>query len=375
MSILFTPTRLGGVSLANRVVVAPMCQYSAREGVAQPWHWQHLGSMAVSGAGAVIVEASAVTADGRITPQDLGLWNDEQAQALTRLIADVRTYSATPFGIQLAHAGRKAAIRRPWEGGEPIPADDPRAWPVVGPSATAFTPASQVPAELTLAEMAEIRDAFVAAAHRALACGFDLVELHGAHGYLLQEFVSPLVNSRTDAYGGSLENRLRFPLEVAEAVRAIWPRDKALGMRINGTDWSEGGTNPEEAAVYASALEGLGLDYVCVSSGGAVAHIPAVPGLQGVGRQLGYQLPFAEQVKAAVKTLAVMGVGMIVDPHQAEAAIAEGRADLVAIARTALDDPRWPIHAAVALGATPPYPSPYERAGPKMWAGYATAHS
>lgn len=366
MSALFRPLWLGGLGLTNRIAVSPMCQYSAVDGVAQPWHWQHLGSLALSGAGVVILEATAVESRGRISPTDLGLWNDEQAATLTRLRADIAGFSDTPMGVQLAHAGRKASVGAPWmERGRPL-APDEGGWPVVGPSALPFDDGYPVPASLSLKDMARIRDAFVAAARRADAAGFELIELHGAHGYLLHEFVSPWSNIRTDAYGGSLENRLRFPLEVADAVRAVWPKSKALGMRITGSDWLDGGTTPEEAAQFAQALEALGLDYVCVSSGGGAPKAP-IP-----GRERGYQVPFAETVKAATG-MAVMAVGMIVDPHQAEEIVASGKADMVALARALLDDPRWPLHAANTLGAEAAYPKQYERASPLQWAGYDAA--
>jgi len=365
VSRLFEPLRLGGLELANRILVSPMCQYSAEDGVAQPWHWQHLGGLAISGAAVVILEATAVEAEGRIAPQDLGLWNDLHGETLARLIRDVRSFSKTPFGVQLAHAGRKAAVRRPWDQrGAPLTPEN-GGWPIVGPSPLAFDAAYQTPEALDQAGIERIKASFAAAARRALAAGFDLIELHGAHGYLLHEFLSPLSNRRSDRYGGSLENRMRFPLEVAEAVRAVWPADKALGMRITGSDWLPGGVTPDEAAALAVELEARGLDYVCVSSGGAAPAAP-IP-----GREPGYQLPFAAEVKAAVTKLKVATVGMIVEPHQAESVIASGQADLVALARAFLDDPRWPLHAAAALGASPPYPPQYERASPKLWAGYA----
>ncbi len=365
MSALFQPIAVGGLTLANRIVVSPMCQYSAIDGVAQPWHWQHLGALAISGAATVILEATAVEADGRISAQDLGLWTDQQGAVLARLIADIRTYSATPFGVQLAHAGRKASVNPPWRlRGSPLSVDD-GAWPVAGPSALPFDDAAQTPAALSVEDLARIKAAFVAAAERALQAGVDLIELHGAHGYLLHEFTSPLSNRRTDAYGGPLPNRLRFPLEVAEAVRAVWPAEKALGMRITGSDWVEGGVAPDEAVALAQGLEALGLDYVCVSSGGVA------PGVRIPGREPGYQLPFAGQVRAGVKRIAVMGVGMIVEPHQAETAITSGQVDMVALARAVLDDPRWPLHAAATLGVKAAYPVQYERAGPDLWAGYA----
>ena len=366
MSALFRPIWLGGLGLTNRIAVSPMCQYSAVDGAAQAWHWQHLGSLALSGAGVVILEATAVQPEGRISPADLGLWNDEQGETLARLRADIAGYCDTPMGIQLAHAGRKASVPPPWaNSGKALAAED-GGWTVVAPSALPFDDGYPTPATLSLKDMARIRDAFVASARRADAAGFELVELHGAHGYLLHEFISPWSNIRTDAYGGSLENRMRLPLEIAEAVRAAWPKNKALGMRITGSDWLDGGTTPQEATQFAGALEALGLDYVCVSSGGGAPKAP-IP-----GRELGYQVPFAEQVKAGVG-IPVMSVGMIVDPHQAEEIVASGKADMVALARAMLDDPRWPLHAAQALGVDAPYPKQYERAGPKMWAGYATA--
>ncbi len=367
MSALFRPIWLGGLGLTNRIAVSPMCQYSAVDGIAQPWHWQHLGAMALSGAGVVILEATAVEPEGRISPADLGLWNDAQADLLKRLRADIASYSDTPMGIQLAHAGRKASVPAPWANqGKALTAEN-GGWQVVGPSSLPFDDGYAIPATLSVKDMARIKDAFVAAARRGDAAGFELIELHGAHGYLLHEFISPWSNIRTDAYGGSLENRLRFPLEIAEAVRAIWPKNKALGMRITGSDWLDGGVTPDEASVLAQKLEALGLDYVCVSSGGGAPKAP-IP-----GRELGYQVPFAETVKAAVK-MPVMAVGMIVDPTQAEEIVASGKADMVAMARAMLDNPRWPLHAAKTLGVDAPYPKQYERAGPGLWAGYETAH-
>ncbi len=365
MSTLFSPIRIGGVELSNRIVVSPMCQYSAHDGAATPWHWQHLGCLAVSGAGLVITEATAVLPEGRISPEDLGLWSEAHAEGLARLRADIATYSSTPIGIQLAHAGRKASVRAPWiERGKPLAADEESGWPIVGPSAVAFDDGYQTPAALDDAGLARIRDAFVLAARRTDQAGYDLIELHAAHGYLLHEFVSPLSNTRTDTYGGSLENRMRFPLEIAQAIRAVWPKSKALGARITGSDWLDGGTTPDEAVAFANALKAAGFDYVCVTSGGNAPKAP-IP-----GREPGYQVPFAAKVKAETG-LPTMAVGMIVDPVQAEAVISDGRADMVALARAMLDDPRWPIHAAAALGVEPPTPVQYDRAGPKVWAGYA----
>ena len=368
MSPLFSPYALGPLTLANRIVIAPMCQYSAVDGVPRPWHGQHLGRLAISGAAAVIVEATGVEAAGRITPGDTGLWNDAQEAAFTRLLADIRTYSDTPIGIQLAHAGRKASTTPPWvDRGRALTAAE-GAWPTVAPSAVAFREDWHTPTELDEAGMDRIVDAFVQAAGRADRAGFDLVELHAAHGYLLNEFLSPLSNHRTDAFGGSAENRMRFPLRVAEALRHAWPRTKALGARFNGSDWVEGGVALEEVQVFSELLTAMGYDYLHLSSGGNVASA------QIPGDQPGYQLPFAEAVKVAVPETTVMAVGMIVTPQQAEAVITSGQADLVAIARAALDDPHWAHHAAVALGEPEHLPAPYARASDQAWPGYGLAH-
>jgi len=370
MSKLFQPITVGGLTLSNRILIAPMCQYSAIDGVIQPWHWQHLGALAISGAGAVIVEASGVEAIGRISPGDVGLWSDEQEAAFKTLIADIHSYSDTPIGIQLAHAGRKASTNKPWiEKGGPLSAPQ-GAWTTAAPSAVPFNDGWHTPEALDEAGMARIKAAFVESAQRADRAGFAIVELHGAHGYLFSEFLSPISNTRTDAYGGSLENRMRFPLEVAEAVRAVWPRDKALGMRLNGSDWVEGGVTPEETAEVSSRLKSLGLDYVHISSGGNVAKAK-IP-----GREPGYQVDFAEVVKKANPGLAVIAVGMIAGAHQAEAILAEGKADMIALARAVLDDPRWPHHAAETLdgGAAQtesPWPVQYARAAGEAWPGRA----
>ena len=367
MSQLFQPIQLGGLGLRNRVMIAPMCQYSAVEGVIQPWHWQHLGSLAISGAGVLVVEATGVEAAGRITLGDTGLWNDAQEAAFKKLIADIATYSDTPIGIQLAHAGRKASTEPPWiDKGRPLtPEED--AWMTVAPSAAPFDEGWHTPEALDDAGMARIKTAFVAATERADRAGFDLVELHGAHGYLFSEFLSPISNKRTDAFGGALENRMRFPLEVAEAVRAVWPKHKALGMRLNGSDWVEGGVTPEETAEVAKHLKALGFDYVHISSGGNVAKAK-IP-----GREPGYQLDFAEVVKTANPDLTVIAVGMIAGAHQAEQVLAEGKADMIALARAALDDPRWPHHAAETLDggsdAPSPWPVQYQRAAGAAWPG------
>jgi len=357
-SALFQPIALRGVTLPNRIVVAPMCMYSAEDGRMTDWHMIHLGGLALSGAGLVIVEATGVDARGRISPGCTGLWDDANEAAMKRVIDACRRYGNTPMGIQLGHAGRKASCNPPQKGGKPLSAAE-GAWETVAPSAVPFAEGWHTPRALDRAGMDEVIVAFVQATERAARIGFDVVELHGAHGYLLSEFLSPLVNRRNDDYGGTLENRMRFPLEVFEAVRAAWPADKPLGIRINGSDWVEGGITPEEAGTFAAALAGIGCDFVDVSSGGNVgAPIPLRPG---------YQVDFAEQVKAA-SGLPVMCVGMIRDPHLAESIVAEGRADMVALARGALYDPRWPWHAAEALGAAPPaYPPQHGRAEPSRW--------
>lgn len=367
MSRLFSPITLGGLGLANRLVVSPMCQYSARDGVPQPWHWMHLGSMATSGAGLVIAEATAVEPEGRISPDDTGLWNEAQEAAFAKLIADIHTYAATPIGVQLAHAGRKAGTLPPWiEGGRALK-DGEIDWKTSAPSALPFAEGFRTPAALDTPGMARVRNAFVEAARRADRAGFDAVELHGAHGYLLHEFCSPIANKREDEYGGSLDNRLRFPLEVARDLRAAWPKSKALGARISGSDWTEDGFDADQAAVFAERLKDLGYDYVCVSSG-AIA-----PGIHIPGREPGYQVSLAGTVKAKAG-VTTMTVGMIVEPELAEQVIAEGKADMVAIARGFLDDPNWGHHARARLG-DPPLPQPqYARAAPDLWPGYPLAH-
>lgn len=367
MSRLFSPIHLGPLSLANRIAVAPMCQYSAVDGVIQPWHAQHLGRMAISGASVVIVEATGVEAAGRISWADTGLYNDEQEAAFARLLADVATYSDTPIGIQLAHAGRKASTNPPWiDRGGPAPAD--KAWQTFAPSPIAFTDGWHTPTELDESGMDRVVEAFVQAARRADRAGFALVELHAAHGYLLSEFLSPLSNQRTDAYGGSPENRMRFPLRVARAVRDAWPRTKALGVRFNGSDWVDGGIAIEEVQAFAKSLRDLGYDYLHLTSGGNVAKA-AIP-----GGELGYQLAFAEAVKKAVPDAVVMAVGMIVTPQQAEDIVASGQADMIALARAVLDDPAWGHHAAAVLGAEQHLPNQYARAAKAAWPGYNLVH-
>jgi 2,4-dienoyl-CoA reductase-like NADH-dependent reductase (Old Yellow Enzyme family) len=352
---LFTPYTMRDVTLRNRIVVSPMCQYSCVDGFATDWHLVHLGSRAVGGAGLVIVEATAVEARGRISPQDLGIWSDAHAEPLARIAAFMRAQGAVP-GIQLAHAGRKASTYRPWSGSGAVPAPEGGWEEVIAPSAIPFSDTYPQPDAMTVAEMQAVRDAFVAATHRALTAGFEYVEIHAAHGYLLHTFLSPLANRRTDAYGGSLENRMRFALEVTEAVRAVWPVRYPLAVRLSATDWVEGGWTVEESVILAKALHERGVDMIVASSGGTspLQQIPASPG---------YQVPFAERIRHEAE-VPTMAVGLITEPEQAEGILAAGQADLIALARQLLRDPYWPLHAANALGVDLAWPDQYARAKP-----------
>jgi NADPH2 dehydrogenase len=358
MSVLFSPVTLGGVELSNRIVVSPMCQYSAFDGCASDWHIAHLGTLANSGAGLVIVEATHVERHGRITHGCMGLYSDDNEAALARVIAYCRRHGTAKFGVQLAHAGRKASSQRPWEGGQALPphAD---AWETIAPSPLPFGDGWHVPRVATLDDIARTREAFVTAAKRAVRIGFDTIELHFAHGYLAHSFLSPVSNHRTDRYGGSLENRMRFGREIAQAVRAIVPKGIALGARITGSDWCDGGLAADDAVTFAKALRGDGLDYIDVSSGGIAATVRNPT-------SLGYNVPIAERVKREAG-IATRTVGVIVTPEQAEAIVAEGKADMVALARGMLDDPRWGWHAAQALGDEVARVPQYQRAGPKLW--------
>ncbi len=357
---LFSTYQLGPIALANRIVVAPMCQYSAVDGVATDWHLQHLMQLGYSGAGLVMVEATAVQRHGRITHGCLGLYNDDCQIALSRAIASARRWAGpTRFGIQLAHAGRKASCNVPWQRhGHPLAADED-SWPTVSASANSFAPDWPVPRELNKDGIRAIIEAFVAAARRAVQIGFEVIELHGTHGYLGHQFLSPLSNYRTDEYGGSLENRMRFLLELAASVRAALSDSVALGVRMAGTDWVAGGWGPEDAVVLARSLKAIGVHYVCVSSGGLVPHakIPVGPD---------YQVPLAAKVKRETG-IATRAVGMIWTPQRAEQIIAAGDADMIAMARAFLDDPRWGWHAADELGATVHCPPQYERARADLW--------
>lgn len=361
MSKLFSPIRLAGQEFPNRIVVAPMCQYSADDGSANEWHLQNLMNLGMSGAGLVMVEATAVERRGRITHGCLGLYSDNNFAALDRVLNAARRVSppGTKWGIQLAHSGRKGSQSRPWEGGVALRADeDP--WETISASALPFGD-WHVPREASLEELERICDAFAAVAARALELGLEVIELHCAHGYLLHEFLSPLSNERTDDYGGSAKNRMRFPLEIAHALRAAIPDNVVLGARITGTDWREDGIGLDEAATFARALKSAGLDYVCVSSGGLVPglKIPVGPG---------YQVSYAAGIREHAE-IPTRAVGMIVDPHQAEKIVASGQADMVALARGMIDDPRWPWHAAEALSADTTVPPQYLRGHASNWPG------
>ncbi|MDP9466901.1 MAG: NADH:flavin oxidoreductase/NADH oxidase [Actinomycetota bacterium] len=351
MSLLLSPYTLRGVTARNRIWVAPMCQYSAVDGMPGDWHLVHLGARAVGGAGVVFTEATAVSPEGRISPQDTGIWDDEQAQGWARIVSFVQEQGALA-GIQLAHAGRKGSSRRPWEGRGSVAPED-GGWVPVGPTSDAY-PGLAEPAALDEAGIAQVRADFVAATRRSLAAGFDLVEVHAAHGYLLHEFLSPLSNTRTDAYGGDLAGRMRLVLEVVEDVRAVWPQDKPLVLRISASDWVEGGWTVEDSVALAKEAAARGVDLVDCSSGGNSPDQSITPGP-------GYQVPFAAQVRrdAGVPTGAV---GLITDPSQAEQVLAEGSADVVLLARELLRDPHWPLHAAAALGDDVPWPVQYDRA-------------
>lgn len=358
-SALFSPARLRGLSLDNRIVVSPMCQYSAEDGSATDWHMMHLGTLSNSGADLLIIEATAVERAGRITHGCLGLYSDENEQALKRVVDACRRYGSAKIGIQLGHAGRKASCKRPWESKSHSDPLTENAWQTKAPSAVPYADDWHVPAAITPQGLEDIKAAFVAATRRADRLGLDLVELHGAHGYLLHQFLSPLSNKREDEWGGSLENRMRFPLEVFKAMRAVWPETKPLGMRISAVEWVEGGWGIEDSIALARRLKDLGCDFIDVSSGG---NHPA----QRIQLGPGYQVPLAEQIKKAVG-IPVMAVGLISEPEQAEAIVAEGRADFVALARAFLDDPHWGWHAAYRLGAQPKWPDQYRRVGPQVW--------
>jgi len=353
---LFSPFELGSLKLDNRIIISPMCQYSAVNGSASAWHRTHIGNLSLSGASLMLLEATAVEAAGRITPYCLGLYSDANEQALAEVLDGVRQFSDMPIGIQLCHAGRKASSEPPWRGGSQIALEN-GGWRAYGPSGLAPSDSETLPLELDRVGMERIREAFVESAQRAGRLNFAAIELHFAHGYLLHQFLSPIANQRNDEYGGSLENRMRFPLEIYDAVRAVWPAGKPLGVRVSATDWVEGGWDLEQTVELAKHLQMRGCDWIDVSSGGVSPRqkIPLGPN---------YQIPFARAVRAATG-MTTIGVGLITEAAQADKLIQDGDADLIALARAILWDPRWPWHAAAQLGATVKAPPQYWRCEPR----------
>jgi 2,4-dienoyl-CoA reductase-like NADH-dependent reductase (Old Yellow Enzyme family) len=353
MPHLFEPLTVRGITLRNRIGVSPMCQYSYVDGFSNEWQVVHLGSRAVGGAGLIIAEATAVEARGRITPHDVGIWSDAHVEPLQRVTGFLKQQGAVA-GIQIAHAGRKASVQRPWDGGGQIAPDAEGGWAVVGPSPISFDEGFQAPHELSLEEIGEVQAAFRDGALRALAAGFEWLELHAAHGYLIHSFYSPLSNHRTDLYGGSFDNRIRFLLETTQKVRAVWPERLPLTVRISGTDWTEGGWTVEESVALARCLKSEGVDLIDCSSGGNVprAKLPLGPG---------YQVPIAESVKHGASILTA-SVGLVTSPAQADEIVRNGRADVVLLGRELLRDPYWPLHAAQTLKQAPPVPPQYLRA-------------
>jgi 2,4-dienoyl-CoA reductase-like NADH-dependent reductase (Old Yellow Enzyme family) len=352
MSQLFSPFKLRELTFRNRIFVSPMCQYSSDDGLPNDWHLVHLGSRAVGGAAMVCVEATAVSAEGRISPADSGIWSDRHAGAFKPITKFIREQGSVP-AIQLAHAGRKASTDLPWSGGKPV---DPSrgGWQTIAPSPIAFSPGYPTPHAMAPAEIETLVEQFAGAAQRAFHAGFEVVELHMAHGYLMHEFLSPLSNLRRDEYGGSPANRMRLPLRVARAVRIIWPNNWPVFARISATDWKEGGWDLNQSIEFSKALAAIGIDLIDCSSGGMAydAKIPAEPG---------YQVPFAEAIRREAK-IATGAVGLITNAQQAEEIIAGGKADAVLLARQMLRDPYWPMHAAKELGVDVPWPKQYERA-------------
>lgn len=350
MSALFSELKIRNIVLRNRIIVPPMCQYSAEDGMASDWHLVHYGSMAAGGAGAIILEATAVSPEGRISPYDLGLWNDEQAHALSRVAAFIEEQGAVP-GVQIAHAGRKACTDKPWLGGKPLDT-----WPeICAPSAIAFSAEHRTPEELTTEQIHSLTEKFRQSAERALKAGFKIVEIHAAHGYLLNEFLSPLANRRQDEYGGSLENRVRFLKEVVTAVKTVWNPDYPIFVRVSATDWAEGGFTPEETVEVSKTMRDMGVDLMDCSTGGMVAYarIPVAPM---------YQVPFAEKIKKEAEGILVSTVGVITEAHQAENILRKGMADAIMVGRGFLRNRQWAAEAAVELGEKPYVPNQYLRA-------------
>lgn len=357
MSKLFQPMQIGTLALDNRIIIAPMCQYSATNGSPGDWHLIHLGHLALSGAGLLIMEATAVSAEGRISPADLGLYSDENERDIARLLEAIRAHSPIKIGMQLGHAGRKASTRAPWEGGGQIASSEPGGWRAVAPSPLPHLPQEVPPMMLDRQGLAKIRQDFATAARRAGRLGLDGIEVHAAHGYLLHQFLSPLGNQRGDGYGGSLENRMRFPLEIFDAVREAFPAERPVWVRVSATDWVPDGWDIEGTVALSKALETRGCAAIHVSSGGVSPRqaIPLGPG---------YQVPYASRVKSEVGMPAI-AVGLITDPRQAEAIVADGEADAVSLARAMLYNPRWPWHAAATLGAQVSAPQQYRRSQPR----------
>ena len=355
MSALFSPIQLRGLKLPNRIMVAPMCQYSAENGEANDWHFTHINMLSLSGAAMFCIEATHVEAIGRITPGCLGLWNDATEAALKPIIASVRKHSKTAVAMQLAHAGRKGSSHVPWDGGQQIPLGD-GGWQTEGPSTVPHKEGELAPLAFDTLGLKRVRDAFVAAAKRAERLGLDALELHSAHGYLLHQFLSPIANKRTDQYGGSLQNRMRYPLEVFDAIREVFPAHKPVGIKVSATDWVEGGWDLAQTIEYAKELKKRGLDWIDVSSGGVspLQKIPLAPG---------YQVPSAQAVKEATG-VTTMAVGLITEAKQAEEIVTSGKADMVALARGMLYDPRWGWHAAAELGGQVEAPPQYWRSQP-----------
>jgi 2,4-dienoyl-CoA reductase-like NADH-dependent reductase (Old Yellow Enzyme family) len=355
MSALFSPIRLRGLALSNRIMVAPMCQYSAQNGEANDWHFTHINSLALSGAAMFCIEATHVEPIGRITPGCLGLWNDATEAALKPILASVRKRSKTAVAMQLAHAGRKGSSHTPWDGGQLIPIAE-GGWQTVAPSAVPHKEGEAAPLALDAQGMARIRDAFVSAAKRAERLGIDALELHFAHGYLIHQFLSPIANKRTDQYGGSLQNRMRYPLELFDAVRAVFPDRKPVGVKVSATDWVEGGWDLAQTIELAQELKKRGVDWIDASSGG-------VSPLQKIPLSPGYQVPLAQGIKEATG-LTTIAIGLITQPKLAEEIVASGNADMVALARGMLYDPRWGWHAAAELGGHVDAPPQYWRSQP-----------
>lgn len=357
MSLLFQPLNIGTLALANRIIIAPMCQYSSVDGNAQEWHLIHLGQLALSGAGMMIIEATAVSAEGRITPGDLGLYSDDNEAALDRVIKALRKHSDMPVTIQLAHAGRKASSEAPWDGGGQILPDAPTGWKAEAPSALPHAEGEDTPAALDAAGLARVKEDFAGTAKRAVRLGFQGIEVHLAHGYLLHQFLSPLANQRTDEYGGSLKNRMRFPIEVFDAIKAVVPDDLPVWVRVSATDWVPEGWSLDDTIALSQALKDRGCAAIHVSTAGVSPkqEIPVGPG---------FQVPFAARIKAEVG-LPTLAVGLITEPEQAEQILQDGDADAIALARALLYNPRWPWHAAAALGEQVEAPVQYWRSQPR----------